>query len=499
LKGKTKAPAQAPQNESAQGLKLDKKTLITMGVLLLGIVVFAGALTQLVPRGEYQTDAVGNIIPDSYTRLEGAKLPLWKILASPVLIFTEGAATTGVAIILFIVLIGGTFLILDKSGVLKYILTAVVSKFKARKYILLSLVVFIFMLLAAVVGIMEESLTLVPLAVAISLALGWDSLVGIAMSLIAVAFGYSAALFNPFNVILVQELAGLPIFSGLWYRLIVFVLVYLVFIAFLIPYAKKIEKRPEKSIVYESDKAVREKYAGDADMALLEDKNLRKAAMTFVGCVLGVFAAVAVSFALQGRVPESLAGFIGYLPTIAMALLFTIGGLLAGRITGLRGKKLLAAFGQGVKAIAPAIPLLLLVICVTFVLSEGKIIHTILYWVYELMKGLTPAASLLVLFLFVMVLEFFIASGSAKAFLIMPIVLPLAQMVGLSGQNVVLAFMLSDGFCNIVYPTSSLMILAIGMVGISYGRYMKWFWKLFLAQMALSVAAMLVAAAIGYS
>ena len=493
MKDKTEAPA--------QGLKLDKKTLLTMTAVLVGIIVFAGALTQLVPRGEYQTDATGNIIPDSYTRLPGAKLPIWKIIASPVLIFTEGAATTGVAIILFIVLIGGTFLILDKSGVLKYILTAVVSKFKVRKYILLSLVVFIFMALAAVIGIMEESLTLVPLAVAISLALGWDSLVGIAMSLVAVAFGYSAALFNPFNVVLVQEMAGLPIFSGLWYRLIVFALVYLMFIAFLIPYAKKIEKHPEKSFVYESDKAVRAKYAGGADMALLENKNLRKAAMTFVGCVLGVLVAVAVSFALQssGRVPESLAGMIGYLPTIAMALLFTIGGLLAGRITGLRGRRLLAAFGQGVKAIAPAIPLLLLVICVTFVLGEGKIIHTILHWVYEAMKGLAPAASLLALFLFVMALEFFIASGSAKAFLIMPIVLPLAQMVGLSGQNVVLAFMLSDGLCNIAYPTSSLMILAIGMVGISYGRYMRWFWKLFLAEIALSVAMMLVAVAIGYS
>jgi uncharacterized ion transporter superfamily protein YfcC len=167
-------------NESAQGLKLDKKTLLTITAVLVGIVVFAGALTQLVPRGEYQMDTAGNIVPDSYTRLPGAKLPIWKIIASPVLIFTEGAATTGVAIILFIILIGGTFLILDKSGVLKYILTAVVSKFKARKYMLLSLVVFIFMALAAVIGIMEESLTLVPLAVAISLALGWDSLVGIA-------------------------------------------------------------------------------------------------------------------------------------------------------------------------------------------------------------------------------------------------------------------------------------------------------------------------------
>lgn len=492
---------QDSSSTAAQGLKIDRKTLITILILLAGVMVLAGVLTQVIPRGTYSMDENGSIINGTYSQNPDYRMPLWKILASPILIFTQGYAVTGIAIILFIVLIGGTFLILEKSKVLQYIMSVVVKKYENRKYLLLAMVVLLFMGLASVIGILEESIILVPLAVAISLALGWDSFVGIGMSLVAIAFGYTAATFNPFNVMVVQMLAGLPVFSGLWFRLIVFVLVYAVLVGFLILYAKKIEKNPKASLAYESDKEVRQKYQQGIDESLLANPALKKATKTFIYCVLGVFVAVIISFVLRNSaaIPESLQEYIGYLPTAAMAILFTTGGLLAGRIAGIRGKALLSGFWQGVKTIAPALPLILLVICVTYILQEGQIVHTLLYWVYGAIKNLHPGGALLVIFAFVMLLEFFIGSGTAKAFLIMPIVLPLAQLVGLTEQSIVLAFTLSDGFCNIVYPTSGIMIIAIGLVGITYGKYLKWFWKLFLAEMALSIGIMLTAVAIGYA
>ena len=490
----------AAPDEGSHGLKIDRKTIITITALLLGILVFAGALTQLIPRGEYQLDEAGRVIDGTYAPLTDGKMPLWKILASPLLIFAQGEAVTALGIILFIVLIGGTFLVLDKSGVLKYIMSAIVVKYEKRKYLLLAIVSFVFMLLAAVIGILEESITLVPLAVAISLALGWDSLVGIGMSLVSVAFGFTAALFNPFNVVIVQQMAGLPLFSGLWFRLIVFALVYAVLIAFLIFYAKKVEKNPEKSPVYESDRALRAKYTQSIDRDLLQNSNARRAARIFGVCLCVAVLPGIAALLLQryATLPQGLADVLGFLPMAAMALLFTFGGLYAGSVAGIRGKKLFSAFFQGVKAIAPAMPMILLVVCVTFILKEGKIIHTLLYWVYGLIQGLSPGMSLLVIFTFVLLLEFFVGSGSAKAFLIMPIVLPLAQLTGLSSQSVVLAFSLSDGFCNIVYPTSGVMIIAIGLVGVSYGKYLRWFWKLFAAQIALSILVMFTAVAIGY-
>lgn len=488
------------QAAETQGLHIDRKTVFAITLLLAVILVFAGALTQWVPRGEYQLDADGSVINGTYETLTDAKMPLWKVLASPVLIFTRGEATTALGIIVFIILIGGTFLILDKSGILQYTMRVIVHKYEKKKYVLLATVSFVFMLLAAVIGILEESITLVPLAVAISLALGWDSLVGVGMSLVSVAFGFTAALFNPFNVVVVQQMAGLPLFSGLWLRVIVFVLVYAVLLAFLIPYAKKVERRPEKSLVYESDRVLREKYSAAADGLLLQNPHLRKAAMLFALCLLAAVIPGLAGLLLQryATLPEGFSNILDFLPMAAMALLFTGGGIAAGSVAGLRGKKLAQAFAQGIKTIAPALPLVLMVVCVTYILQEGKIIHTLLYWVYENIKGFPPGASLLVIFAFVMVLEFFVGSGTAKAFLIMPIVLPLAQLVGLTEQSVVLAFSFGDGFCNILYPTSGVMIIAIGLVGISYGKYMRWFWKLFAAEMLLSVAVLLLASAVGY-
>jgi uncharacterized membrane protein YeiH len=139
-----------------------------------------------------------------------------------------GDAMTGVIIILVITLIGGTFLILDKSGVLKYMMSVIVKKFAHKKYALLAVMIFGCMLLSSFAGILEESVTLVPLAVAISISLGWDSFVGLGISLMSVTFGYAAATFNPFNVGITQSMAGLPMFSGVIFRIFVFAVIYAV-------------------------------------------------------------------------------------------------------------------------------------------------------------------------------------------------------------------------------------------------------------------------------
>ena len=539
----------ADSKEQASGLHLNVKSIIGICILLLVILVGAGVLTQVMPRGEYfsypeqtylledgsvvtlcdpaaeiesggeklqlpayldllaengiriqrapagfdpasaKEDVGGHIINDTYHEID-YKMPIWKIAASFALVFGSKNATTGLAIIVFIVLVGGTFLILDERGVLRYIMAVIIRKFETRKYLLLSIMVFICMLLSSTAGILEESVTLVPLACAISLALGWDSLVGLGISLIAVAFGFTAATFNPFNVVTVQKLAGIPVFSGMWLRLITFALVYGVLVGFLILYAKKIEKHPEKSICYESDREMREKYKLENNLDVLSDPGVRRATRAFVACMGGVLVCIVLDFAL---------GLGSYLSLPGMALLFTVGGLLAGYFSGLRGKALLAGFWRGVKTIAPAIPLIFFILAITYILDEGHIVHTILHKVYGLIGGLTPFPAVLLLLLFIIVLEFFIGSGTAKAFLIMPIVAPLAQMVGISGNTVVLSFCMGDGFTNLLYPTSGIMIIAIGLVNVSYGKWLKFTWKLFLAEAVLSVALLFFAVQIHYA
>ena len=489
------------KKKNTSGIQLNKKTMIAITALLLAIMIFAGIMTKIVPTGAYDVDAEGGIIPGTYHEVtqEEVNYPFWRVFIAPLEVFTTSDSVIGLGIILFIVLIGGTFLVMEESGVLKYIMQTTVNKFGDKKYLLLAVLVFVCMALSSVVGILEEGITMVPLAVAISLALGWDSLVGLGFSLMSIAFGYAAATFNPFNIVIVQTMANLPMFSGLGFRIFVFLVTYLILFLFLYFYAKKVEKNPEKSISYETDIDLRKKFLSEESNEVLKNPNLGKATKVFVTSILCVFVFTAISFVAQRFITnDTVSTYVGYTPLVAMALLFTFGGMRAGYITGIRGKDLFSGFARGVKTIAPTIPLILFVLGITYVLKKGMILDTILYNIYNLIQGFSPVQALLMIMLVVIIIEFFIGSGTAKAFLLMPLILPLAKMLNITDQSIVLAFCLGDGFCNVLYPTSGIMIICIGMINVTYGKFIKWTWKLFLAIFAASAAFVWLAVKIGY-
>ncbi len=486
------------------GIKIEKKTIIGITVLLFAIMIFAGILTQVVPTGVYHTDSSGAIINGTYHEIDREEVgySFWRVFLSPVetFIYATGDALTGVAIILVIVLIGGTFLILDRSGVLKYMMNVVVNKFSDKKYLLLAAMVFFCMLLSSFAGILEESITLVPLAVAISLSLGWDSFVGLGFSLIAVAFGYSAATFNPFNVGIVQSMANLPMFSGVLFRCFVFIIIYSILTVFLVRYAKKVEKNPESSLCFESDKKLRERFLNKTETEkALSNPMMKKASGSFIKALLSVLVITVVCLVTNTFIEDrSLSDIIGYLPLVSMAILFTVGGLRAGYISGIKGRELVSGFVAGAKTILPVAPVIIFIISVTYILKQGMIIDTLLYWVYNLVKGINPYVSIIIIFFVICVFEFFIGSGSAKAFLLMPILIPLVDMLSIGRQNLIVAFCLSDGLCNVLFPTNGLLIIALGIINISYFKYIKISWKLFLAEFAASIGILMLGTAIGY-
>lgn len=486
------------------GIKIEKKTIIGITVLLIGIMIFAGILTQVVPTGVYDVDADGAIINGTYHEIarEDVGYSFWRVFISPIeaFVYATGDAMTGVIIILVITLIGGTFLILDKSGVLKYIMTVVVSRFSGKKYKLLAIMIFVCMALSSFAGILEESVTLVPLAVAISLSLGWDSLVGVGFSLIAVAFGYSAATFNPFNVGIVQSMADLPMFSGVLFRVFVFAVVYVILAGFFISYAKRVEKNPESSLCYESDLKLRDRFLNEEETKkALENPNLPEAAKAFIYALLAVLGITVVCLITNIIVDNAtISDILGYMPLASMAILFTVGGLRAGHISGIRGKNLLRSFGVGAKTILPVAPIIIFIISVTYILKSGKIIDTLLYWVYNMLDGVNPYVSIIIIFFVICIFEFFIGSGSAKAFLLMPILLPLVDMVGIGRQNLIVAFCISDGFCNVLFPTNGLLMIALGIINMSFVKYIRATWKLFAMEFLGAMGIMLLATAIGY-
>lgn len=492
------------ENGNSIGIKISKKTVIGVTAILIGIMILGGILTQIIPSGVYDVDANGAIINGTYHEIAKSEVgySFWRVFISPfeAFIFDTSSAMTGVIIILVITFIGGTFLILSKSGVMKYMMCVLVNKFEKKKYFLLAALILACMLLSSFAGVLEESITLVPFAIAISLSFGWDSFVGLGMSLLAVAFGYSAATFNPFNVGLVQSMTDLPMFSGVGYRLLVFAVIYTILAVFFVTYAKRVEKNPQKSLCYESDFELRKRYAVEKESAsLLQNKALSKGASAFGKALLTVLAITVVCLIANIFIDNAtISDIIGYLPLVSMTILFTIGGIRAGLLSGMTKKDMKEGFLEGIKTVLPVAPMIILIICVTYILKRGMIIDTMLYHVYELIKTQNPYTSIIVIFFVICVFEFFIGSGTAKAFLLMPILLPLVNMVGIGEQNLILSFCISDGFCNVLFPTNGLLMIALGMLGISYFKYIKITWKLFAVEFLAAVGLMLFAQYIGY-
>ena len=463
------------------------RSFIAALIILFLLMALTYALTLILPAGEYQrviTDGKESITPGTYQSVSGG-LPFWKWLLSPFLALGASGSGTVIAIIAFLFVIGGAFNAMDECGVLSYMFNRVYRMFETRKYRLLLLVSLFFMGLGAFVGSFEECVPLVPIAVALAYSLGWDALVGLGMSLLAVGFGFSTGVVNPFTVGVAQQLVDLPMFSGIWLRLVTFALIYGLLIAFLVPYAKKIEKNPAKSMIY--DPAMAERWAA-LRTDYVQEKRKDRALIVFA-LVLGA-----------GILLILLSSVVSFLQDIIMpliALIFLIAGTASSLASGMRFKDYLKSFGKGMVNILPAVLLILMANSIRYTMTESKILDTILYQTVQLTQSAPSGVVVLMIYALALVLELFISSGSAKAFLLMPLIAPIADLSGISRQIAVLAYAFGDGFSNVFYPTNPVLLISLGIVGIGYGKWFRWSAKIQAAVLALTCGLLLFANAIG--
>jgi uncharacterized ion transporter superfamily protein YfcC len=369
------------------------------------------------------------------------------------------------------------------------VVSRIVKTFGGRKYILLLIIAFFFMALGAFFGIFEEIIPLVPLMIGLAYYLGWDSLTGLGMSVLATNVGFSTALFNPFTIGIAQKLAGLPLYSGAGPRLVLFIVVYAILAAFLGLYARKIDRKPEASSVFHEDQAEKAKYRSfQIDNTLDDNPRMRRGAIflgLFFALILGVLMALPI---------------IPFLRDIALpltGLLFVIGGIGAGLISG-AGKNAWKAAWEGFLGIAPAVPLLMMAASVKFIIATGGILDTILHWANIAFSGTSPFAASLMIYALTLVLELFITSGSAKAFLLIPIIMPLADLVGVTRQIAVSAYCFGDGFSNMAYPTNAALLITLSLTVIPYPKWLKWVIGLWFWIILVSILFLAVAVALNY-
>ena len=477
------------------GLHVSTRSFLTTMAILVALMVLAGVLTRVLPQGQYARtlDANGNeiVVEGSYVLTPDAeRLPVWRWFTAPVEMLGDAQALTAIVIIVFILLVGGAFSVLDRAGVFRYLIAATIRRFGGRKYLLLCLISLLCMALGSTMGLLEETVPLVPLLVLLSLALGWDTLTGVGMSLLSVGFGFAAGTFNPFTVAVAQKLAGVPLFSGLWLRLIVFVLIYALLCVFLVHHAKKVEKNPQISYTFAQDEARRSTLTASGNDEILANKAVGRAALAFVialGCVFGY---VLLALTIPGLSDYTM---------VVMALALPCGALIAGGISRYNPKGMWKDFGSGVLSMAPGAVLILLSMSVRHIIEQGAILDTLLHGAYTLLQGMTPFAAILILYGIVLVFQFFVSSAASKAFLIMPLIVPLADLIGLTRQSVVLAFCFGDGFTNVFFPTNAMLLIVLGMMDIPYTKWFKWTWKLQLVVLILTALLLIFAVSVGYA
>lgn len=459
--------------QQRKGVALSMKSFFS-SVSILGILmILSGLLTKVLPSGAYDRvleEGRSRIVPGSFTLIRRPDYPVYRWFTAPVeVLFGEDQATI-LVIILFLLLIGASFRVLDESGILRYIMEALVARFEKKKYLLLGLLIFFFMAFGSFFGIFEELIVLVPMTVTLAYSFGWDSLVGLGMSAMASGFGFAAAVLNPFTLGVSQKLAGLPAYSGSLYRILIFLVIYGILFGYLYLYAKRIERNPSYSMVYEEDRVLKERFSHYEEPISMRNEKLAKVVRMygyFMGAMIGVIA---------------LGFFIPVLSQAALplvAVIFLVASISAGILSEYQPLQgLLKDLARGFISMLPAVILILMAMSIKHIMTQGQVMDSILYYASGRLEGLSPNMAVLGLYLLILVLDFFIGSGSAKAFLVMPIVLPLTDLLSVTRQTAVLSFLFGDGFSNLLFPTNPTLMIALGLTVVSYPKWIRWSLKI---------------------
>jgi uncharacterized ion transporter superfamily protein YfcC len=441
-------------------------TLVIVGSLIVIVLL----LSWVVPSGTYQrVEREGRqvTISGTYQQVEKVVLgPQWLMIA-PIRGFLDGAL-----IIAFLLLIGGAFNVIQATGTIELAIkriTAALAAEPALEKLMIPVMMVIFSLGGSVFGMAEEVIPFILIFVPLALSLGYDSIVGVSIPFLGAAAGFAAAFFNPFTVGVAQGLAGLPPYSGLGYRVVTWFVGTAVMTAWVMVYAARVKRRPESSPVYELDRA--------RDLSAFAR---HEGAEPWTGRHIAVMAILLVS---MGALVWGILKAHWFIEEIGA--LFLAMGLLMGAVAGLRASAIATSFVAGAKDM---VNVTLIIACgraLLIIARESLVLDTILYGSSQAISGLPGVMAAQVMFVVQSVINFFIHSGTAQAALTMPIMAPLADLVGLTRQTMVYAFQLCE-FINPVLPTSAVTMGVLGMAKIPWETWARWFLPLMLILVGVS-------------
>jgi uncharacterized ion transporter superfamily protein YfcC len=448
-------------------------------VLLFAIMIVALIATWLLPQGSFET-AVNEqgrsmVVPGTYTETDDrVTLSPWSLLTA-----VPRAMADAQAIIFFLLIVGGAIAVLRATGTIDALLGWTLRRIGHSPALLIILGMTVFAIGSSTLGASTEYIPFATVLVALCLAMGMDAMAAIGIMVVGYGIGYGVAVMNPYTVIVAQGIAGVPPMSGLWFRLALFVPFMAIGIHHVWSYARRVRADPSQSLMAG--------VTGAPTLAVTDYPPL-------TGRRLVIVAITGMALAAMVYGIPRLGWYLTELGAIWLGL-----AIVAGLVGGLGLDETARRFGTGASELAIVALLVGFARSIALLLEQGQVLHTIVHGLSLPLQQVMPELSAVGMLLMQTVLNFFIPSGSGQAFATMPIMAPLADVVGLTRQVAVLAFQFGDGFSNMILPTNIVLMAILGVAGIPYDRWFRFVVPVLLKLLAAAAVALVIAVLIGYS
>ena len=420
-------------------------------VIIAVIIALCAVLTWFVPGGQYVKAEDGTL---SYEAVDAVP-QTWQVLSAVYHGFVKQAG-----IIVFILVVGGAFWLLNATGAVEAGIQRFIVRIGKRDLLVLVALTVLFSLAGAVFGMSEETIPFVGIVVPLVVSMGYDAFMGMLVVYVASNVGFSSAFLNPFTVGIAQGMADLPLFSGMGYRIFCWAFLTILMVVFVCFYARKTKKETSPLApagLGRSDNVIPSEAKESVRLTRRQSWILVVLLLTVIALIVGVTC-------WDWYMPEITGLFLGM-------------GILCGIIAGFSANRIADELIAGASDILSAALVVGFASGIIVILQDGKVVDSILHGMQEGLDGSSPVASLSAMYGIQALINFIIPSATAKAAITIPIMAPFADMVGVSRQAMVLAFQFGDGFTNMVTPTSGVLVAALAMARIPYAKWVKWVWK----------------------
>ena len=474
--------------ENATLINISRKSFIQVSLLLLGLLAVSIALTYIIPKGQFELLPNGETNYLKYMRRDDMDgIPLWQGILAPILVFFTSDGLTLIMLSLFLFVISAAFQVMNDVGGIQALVGSVSERFRDRRRLLLVLMAFLFYSFGSFLGLFEEMLTMLPIVCALCVLIGYDSFTGFICCILACGFGFAGAITNPFTVLLASEIIGANPMEHIWFRILIFCVMFGLLLCFLFLYLKKLKKDPSSSLTLRHDDNLRRSATEDSVFHDFSSNSTRRVIISY---------SIFLLFALTLIVTSSLSSTLrGYTVVILIAY-FLIFGLIAGYASCRDFRFVIKSFLRGIGGALPTIVFIALAASIKYVFDRGAILPTIVNQINTLIAGCSPILIAIIIYLIVLLLEFFISSSTAKAVLVMGL---LAMVnTGLSRQMLVLLYTFGDGYTNVIFPTSPVLLISLSMVEVNYFTWVRKSASLFLANFLLVLGFIVLGVFAGY-